>query len=381
MNFDGGWALGQPDLVFVIAEAYTPPVDRRHVSLLPHPDESPGRQVRLGDRHQARRPRRPCITSSPTSTRPAIRRSSTRPIPAPATPLRRPRLHDLEPRRGNARRLGARRAAGRCCRTTWRMSLPAQSRVVLQVHYHPHGIKTVPDQTQIGIYYAKKKPKQLIYILPLINQNFTIPPQRSRTTRCTASATRVGWPAHLWLIAPHMHLLGRKMNVTATLPGGEQKCLINIDDWDFNWQGQYRFSEPIADSRTARSCRSRRSTTIRKTTSATRTTRRKPVSWGEQTTDEMCIAFLGVTLDGITLGPGAACSGSYRPADTRNLAIPGRTLLHPHAIVRSRERAALRSRRAEEPSARLHRGVPHRAGRPRARRLRAQHARPGSPSG
>jgi hypothetical protein len=28
----------------------------------------------------------------------------------------------------------------------------------------------------------------------------------------------------------------------------------------------------------------------------------KPVSWGEQTTDEMCIAFLGVTLDGITTG-------------------------------------------------------------------------------
>ena len=38
------------------------------------------------------------------------------------------------------------------------LSLPAQSRIVLQVHYHPHGIKTVPDQTQIGIYFAKKKP-------------------------------------------------------------------------------------------------------------------------------------------------------------------------------------------------------------------------------
>ena len=56
------------------------------------------------------------------------------------------------------------------------ISLPANSRVVLQVHYHPHGVATMPDQTQIGIYFAKKKPKQLVYILPLINQNFTIPP-------------------------------------------------------------------------------------------------------------------------------------------------------------------------------------------------------------
>ena len=27
----------------------------------------------------------------------------------------------------------------------------------------------------------------------------------------------------------------------------------------------------------------------------------KAVSWGEATTDEMCIAFLGVTLDGATV--------------------------------------------------------------------------------
>ena len=96
-----------------------------------------------------------------------------------------------------------------------------------------------------------------------------------------------------------MHLLGRKMHVTAMPFGGDEQCLINIDDWDFNWQGQYRFSEPIDDYRTERSCRSSRSTTIRQTTGATRTTRRKPVSWGEQTTDEMCIAFFGFTIDSL----------------------------------------------------------------------------------
>ena len=32
----------------------------------------------------------------------------------------------------------------------------------------------------------------------------------------------------------------------------------------------------------------------------------KPVSWGEQTTDEMCIAFLGFTIDAENLATGQA---------------------------------------------------------------------------
>src|SRR5205085_1269890 len=56
------------------------------------------------------------------------------------------------------------------------MSLPASSRVVLQVHYHPHNGAPKPDTTRIGIYFSKSKPKKLLRILPLINTTFTIPP-------------------------------------------------------------------------------------------------------------------------------------------------------------------------------------------------------------
>src|SRR5438477_468649 len=59
------------------------------------------------------------------------------------------------------------------------LSLPASSRVVLQVHYHPHHGAPGPDNTRIGIYFAKKKPTKLLRILPLINQSFTIPPNDS----------------------------------------------------------------------------------------------------------------------------------------------------------------------------------------------------------
>jgi len=137
---------------------------------------------------------------------------------------------------------------------------------------------------------------QYARILPLINTTFTIPPNDANY-KVTAQ-----WPIltpvamHLWLIAPHMHLLGRKMRVELTPPNGASQCLINIDDWDFHWQGAYRYREPIAIPALSRlslvAYYDNSSANPRNPNDPP-----KAVSWGEATTDEMCIAFLGVTLD------------------------------------------------------------------------------------
>ena len=167
------------------------------------------------------------------------------------------------------------------------MSLPANSRIVLQVHYHVHTGQPTPDQTKLAIYYKDKKPAKLMTILPVINQTFTIPPLTDNYRVTAQFPIAAPWPTHLWMVAPHMHLLGHKMHVIATYPDGHTECLINIDNWEFNWQGVYPYTKPFAfpagtkfsleayyDNPGSRS-----------------------VSWGEATTDEMCIAFLGFTLD------------------------------------------------------------------------------------
>jgi Copper type II ascorbate-dependent monooxygenase, C-terminal domain len=110
-------------------------------------------------------------------------------------------------------------------------------------------------------------------------------------------------PIHLYLVAPHMHLLGRKMHVTATLPAGSQKCLINVDDWDFNWQGMYQYKDPVAiPSNTKLAVEAYYDNSSDNWRNPN--TPPKPVSWGEQTTDEMCIAFLGFTIDAENLATG-----------------------------------------------------------------------------
>ncbi|HEX6177273.1 MAG TPA: ascorbate-dependent monooxygenase [Thermoanaerobaculia bacterium] len=184
------------------------------------------------------------------------------------------------------------------------LRLPANSRIVLQVHYSSHTGSPHEDQTRLGIYYAQAQPRQLLRIIPVVNNTFEIPAGAS-DYRVTAGIPVVPFPVHVWVIAPHMHLLGRSMKVETTAPGGATACLINIDDWDFNWQAMYRYKEPIAIPAWS-------SVSLTATYDNSADNFRNPnhppkaVRWGEATTDEMCIAFLGVTIDGENLANGMA---------------------------------------------------------------------------
>jgi len=123
-----------------------------------------------------------------------------------------------------------------------------------------------------------------------------IPPGESSYEVTATWPIAVPVPIHLISVAPHMHLLGRSMKVEATSPAGQRQCLIEIGDWDFNWQGLYQFRKPVAiapgtllglTARYDNSSSNPRNPNIPP----------KEVRWGEETTDEMCIAFIGFTVD------------------------------------------------------------------------------------
>ena len=174
--------------------------------------------------------------------------------------------------------------------------LPAASRVVLQVHYHPHHGDPQPDRTEFGIYFSDHPSPKEMRIFPIINTAFTIPPNDPNYRVDATFPISTPFPAKIWFVAPHMHLLGRKMQVDMKPPNGESQCLIRIDDWDFNWQGTYRFQTPID---VPVGTRLSATAYYDNSSSNPRNPNNPPqsVSWGEATTDEMCIAFLGVTIE------------------------------------------------------------------------------------
>jgi hypothetical protein len=305
--FDSGWVMGQPDLVLTNPEPYTPPSSEDMYRCFTLPTNLSEDQyvsaidIRPGDRETVHH-----VIAYIDTTGESVGLDERDPGPG-YTSFGGPGFSITN---ANAATLGGWAPGARPVMLPEgiAMSLPASSRVVLQVHYHPHAGPAKADQTQIGIYYSKQKPKQLLRILPLINQTFTIPPNEANYKVTAAIALPVA--THLWVISPHMHLLGRKMTVQAAFPNGTTQCLINVQDWDYRWQGLYRYRNGVALP-----VNTRLSLTAFYDNSEDNPRNPnfppKAVSWGEMTTDEMCIAFLGLTLDGEDLTKGKVMNAEW----------------------------------------------------------------------
>ena len=169
-------------------------------------------------------------------------------------------------------------------------SLPAGADVVMQVHYHGGDSHVGEDVSQIGLYFAKKPVEKRLRVFPVDIHPLEIAAGKA-DYRVTRTVT-VPIDANLIWVAPHMHLLGKTFEMTATLPDGTEKPLIEIADWDFRWQGLYTFRQPVKLPKGSK-------ITITATYDNTANNPRNPnnppkeVTWGEETTDEMCIGFVG----------------------------------------------------------------------------------------
>jgi len=123
------------------------------------------------------------------------------------------------------------------------------SDLVVQMHYHPTG-KQETDQSEIGLYFVKKpvaeslkEPAKLVGSIWMANYEMDIAAgekdyRRSTTYTLPKAVIMVG-------VVPHMHLLGKAMKVTATLPDKTVKTLIDIKNWNYNWQDEYYYERPF----------------------------------------------------------------------------------------------------------------------------------------
>jgi len=316
LNFSGGWALGEPDLVVKNPTPYTPPADQdmyRCYSLaLPQgvtPPSGNNFYISAIDLKPGNRP----IVHHAIAFIDNNGISASKDDGSGYPCFGGPGIDSLSS-------IGALGGWAPGARAAFlpdgvAMELPAKARIVLQVHYHPHLGAVGPDQTEFAMYLSRKPVDKIMSFVPLINMNFTIPPGNSNYTVTGALPIFGFFPVDVHVIGvfPHMHLLGRKMRVEADVPGAGKSCLINIDDWDFNWQGMYQYKDPIALPAGSRPA------AIASFDNSASNSRNpndppKPVSWGEATTDEMCIAFLAITIDSEHRQAGVTADRSWVPS-------------------------------------------------------------------
>lgn len=200
--------------------------------------------------------------------------------------------------------------------------LGRHSRVVLQLHYYP-GATPESDATQIGLRFARTPVKKELNFYPLESRNFLIPAGAQRHEVSASFQNFLG--AHLISIAPHMHLLGREISIEMTKPGGQPECLIRIDDWDFNWQSFYHFTNPVPAPAGAvirlKSVYDNSASNPRNPSSPPQS-----VSYGERTTDEMALAIIGFTFDFQDLPVSNPSIESIEAAPDGTLVVEGRNI-------------------------------------------------------
>lgn len=202
------------------------------------------------------------------------------------------------------------------------IKLPSSTnaRVVLQVHYHPTA-EAETDQTAVGFYFAQKPVSKAMLPLPLVNQSFAIP-AGAKAHQVTARFTATGFAGKILGITPHMHLLGKQIKVEMTQPGQPTQCLVNVPNWNFNWQGSYLYQNPIpfaANSRVDLTCVFDNSTENPFQPNSPP----KVVRWGEETTDEMALAFVAFTLDALTIPTSSPQLSEVTTDDKGNLFVTG----------------------------------------------------------
>lgn len=164
--------------------------------------------------------------------------------------------------------------------------------IVLQLHLHPSG-KVETDQSSIALYFSDQPAQEMQRqgMLLMGSLAIDIPPGADRHR--IGATLKLPVDVTLLSVFPHLHLIGKEMKVTATLPDGEIRPLIWIKDWNFYWQDSYSYHEPVHLPKG-----SKIELTAAYDNSATNvlnpSSPPKRVLFGNGSTDEMCFAFFQI---------------------------------------------------------------------------------------
>jgi Flp pilus assembly protein TadD len=122
----------------------------------------------------------------------------------------------------------------------WR--LPPGGDFVVQLHMQPTGKEEIVQPT-IGLYFTDQPPTSTPVMLRLGRQNIDIRAGDSRHRVTDSFVLPVD--ASVLAIQPHAHFRAREVTAVARFADGVRRTLIHIADWDFRWQDQYRFTDPV----------------------------------------------------------------------------------------------------------------------------------------
>jgi mono/diheme cytochrome c family protein len=216
------------------------------------------------------------------------------------------------------------------------VTLPARSRIVMQVHYNllngrapdrsralltvaPASSSLIPLQTVLlpgpvelacakgehgklcarneALFDLTRKYGAGAAFVPagllILCRGSAANPVASAVSTCDRRITE---PTTIYVAAGHMHLLGASVKLELNPGTPRAKVLLDIPRWDFHWQNAYTLASPV-EAEPGDVVRVTCRHDVRKRTHGGHGVPKTPryVLWGEGTTDEMCLGILQVT--------------------------------------------------------------------------------------
>lgn len=173
--------------------------------------------------------------------------------------------------------------------------VPAGSKLVFQMHYTPNGRES-EDLTRLGVWFAD--PKEVtdeVFTRVALDQDFEIPPGAADHS-VVLKVDSFPRASRLLAVMPHMHLRGKSFRLdvhhSEHAKREHTETVLSVPQYDFNWQHWYRFAQPLAldDIRALEM-------TVQFDNSTGNPSNPDPgeyVTWGDQTWEEMAVAFLDI---------------------------------------------------------------------------------------
>jgi len=172
-------------------------------------------------------------------------------------------------------------------------------KVVIQMHYNTLSTGPAPDRSGIDLMLADEVDREMTLALTT-DPRFVFPGgmpieagEQSVIHESVVPRGMIGGErsVELFAIGMHMHMLGRRGWAEIEREDGSRECLLEVDDWDFNWQGSYGLAEPtiLRPGDALRfGCEFDNSADNQPFIDG-QTIEPQYTEWGDGTTDEMCL--------------------------------------------------------------------------------------------
>lgn len=164
--------------------------------------------------------------------------------------------------------------------------------VSLNIHYHPSG-SAGTDVSKLGLYLGKGEMEKEITTAFAADPGMYIP--AGAAGHREEAVYLFSQDSHILSLLPHMHQRGKSMRYTLTRPGEEPVILLDVPEYDYDWQNIYHYREPVPVP--AGSLLQVEATWDNSADNPANPDPEVDVPWGDGTNNEMLVAFLDFIVD------------------------------------------------------------------------------------